>query len=122
MLEVPKLDITLKQGDDDILNLTFRYADGSEVDFTKIRRIDLHGKVGRDIVFRLSSVDNQISVVPGDSKQLKILVPHTLTEKVQWKKCAYDIQVVEEDQGIRTICEGTICIDPDVTYLPNIKE
>ena len=122
MLEIPKLNITFKQGDDDILNMTFRYDDGTEVDFSKIKRIDMHGKVGKTVVFKLSSTTSDIEVISVDTKTIRVKVPHTLTEKAAWKKCDYDIQVVEEDQGIRTICEGHICIDPDVTFIPNVKK
>ena len=122
MLEIPVLNIKLYQGDDDKLNLTFRYADASEVDFTKIKRIDMEGKVSKKHVFSLSSTRGDIRVVPNDIKQLEILIPATLTETAKWSSCSYDIQVVEEDQGNRTICKGTICIEPDVTYIPNIKD
>ena len=121
MLEIPILNIKLYQGDDDKLNLTFRYADASEVDFTKIKRIDMEGKVGKKQVFSLSSTRGEIKVVPNDVKQIEIMIPASMTETAKWSKCDYDIQVVEEDQGIRTICKGIICLEPDVTYIPNIK-
>lgn len=121
MLEIPVLNIKLYQGDDDKLNLTFRYADASEVDFTKIKRIDMEGKVGKKQVFSLSSTRGEIKVVPNDVKQIEIMIPASLTETAKWSKCDYDIQVVEEDQGIRTICKGVICLEPDVTYIPNVK-
>ena len=121
MLEIPVLNIKLYQGDDDKLNLTFRYADASEVDFTKIKRIDMEGKVGKKQVFSLSSTRGEIKVVPNDIKQIEIMIPASLTETAKWSKCDYDIQVVEEDQGIRTICKGVICLEPDVTYIPNVK-
>lgn len=121
MLEIPILNIKLYQGDDDKLNLTFRYADASEVDFTKIKRIDMGGKVGKKQVFSLSSTRGEIKVVPNDIKQIEIMIPASLTETAKWSKCDYDIQVVEEDQGIRTICKGVICLEPDVTYIPNVK-
>lgn len=121
MLEIPVLNIKLYQGDDDKLNLTFRYADASEVDFTKIKRIDMEGKVGKKQVFSLSSTRGEIKVVPNDIKQIEIMIPASLTETAKWTKCDYDIQVVEEDQGIRTICKGIICLEPDVTYIPDVK-
>lgn len=121
MLEIPVLNIKLYQGDDDKLNLTFRYVDASEVDFTKIKRIDMEGKVGKKQVFSLSSTRGEIKVVPNDSKQIEIMIPASLTETAKWTKCDYDIQVVEEDQGIRTICKGIICLEPDVTYIPDVK-
>lgn len=121
MLEIPILNIKLYQGDDDKLNLTFRYADASEVDFTKIKRIDMEGKVGKKQVFSLSSTRGEIKVVPNDIKQIEIMIPASLTETAKWSKCDYDIQVVEEDQGIRTICKGVICLEPDVTYIPDVK-
>lgn len=121
MLEVPVLNIKLYQGDDDKLNLTFRYADASEVDFTKIKRIDMEGKVGKKQVFSLSSTRGEIKVVPNDIKQIEIMIPASLTETAKWTKCDYDIQVVEEDQGIRTICKGVICLEQDVTYIPDVK-
>ena len=121
MLEIPVLNIRLYQGDDDKLNLTFRYADASEVDFTKIKRIDMEGKVGKKQVFSLSSTRGEIKVVPNDVKQIEIMIPASLTETAKWSKCDYDIQVVEEDQGIRTICKGVICLEPDVTYIPDVK-
>ena len=121
MLEIPVLNIKLYQGDDDKLNLTFRYADATEVDFTKIKRIDMEGKVGKKQVFSLSSTRGEIKVVPNDVKQIEIMIPASLTETVKWTKCDYDIQVVEEDQGIRTICKGVICLEPDVTYIPDVK-
>lgn len=121
MLEIPVLNIKLYQGDDDKLNLTFRYADASEVDFTKIKRIDMEGKVGKKQVFSLSSTRGEIKVVPNDIKQIEIMIPASLTETVKWTKCDYDIQVVEEDQGIRTICKGVICLEQDVTYIPDVK-
>ena len=121
MLEIPVLNIKLYQGDDDKLNLTFRYADASEVDFTKIKRIDMEGKVGKKQVFSLSSTRGEIKVVPNDVKQIEIMIPASLTETAKWSKCDYDIQVVEEDQGIRTICKGVICLEPDVTYIPDVK-
>lgn len=121
MLEIPVLNIRLYQGDDDKLNLTFRYADASEVDFTKIKRIDMEGKVGKKQVFSLSSTRGEIKVVPNDVKQIEIMIPASLTETAKWTKCDYDIQVVEEDQGIRTICKGVICLEPDVTYIPDVK-
>lgn len=121
MLEIPVLNIKLYQGDDDKLNLTFRYADATEVDFTKIKRIDMEGKVGKKQVFSLSSTRGEIKVVPDDVKQIEIMIPASLTETAKWSKCDYDIQVVEEDQGIRTICKGVICLEPDVTYIPNVK-
>lgn len=121
MLEIPILNIKLYQGDDDKLNLTFLYADASEVDFTKIKRIDMEGKIGKKQVFSLSSTRGEIKVVPNDVKQIEIMIPASMTETAKWSKCDYDIQVVEEDQGIRTICKGIICLEPDVTYIPNIK-
>ena len=121
MLEIPVLNIKLYQGDDDKLNLTFRYADASEVDFTKIKRIVMEGKVGKKQVFSLSSSRGEIKVVPNDVKQIEIMIPASLTETAKWTKCDYDIQVVEEDQGIRTICKGVICLEPDVTYIPDVK-
>ena len=121
MLEIPVLNIKLYQGDDDKLNLTFRYADASEVDFTKIKRIDMEGKVGKKPVFSLSSTRGEIKVVPNDIKQIEIMIPASLTETAKWTKCDYDIQVVEEDQGIRTICKGVICLEQDVTYIPDVK-
>ncbi len=121
MLEIPVLNIKLYQGDDDKLNLTFRYADASEVDFTKIKRIDMEGKVGKKQVFSLSSTRGEIKVVPNDIKQIEIMIPASLTETAKWTKCDYDIQVVEEDQGIRTICKGVICLEQDVTYIPDVK-
>ncbi len=121
MLEIPVLNIKLYQGDDDKLNLTFRYVDASEVDFTKIKRIDMEGKVGKKQVFSLSSTRGEIKVVPNDIKQIEIMIPASLTETAKWSKCDYDIQVVEEDQGIRTICKGVICLEPDVTYIPYVK-
>lgn len=121
MLEIPVLNIKLYQGDDDKLNLTFRYADATEVDFTKIKRIDMEGKVGKKQVFSLSSTRGEIKVVPNDVKQIEIMIPASLTETAKWSKCDYDIQVVEEDQGIRTICKGVICLEPDVTYIPDVK-
>lgn len=121
MLEIPVLNIKLYQGDDDKLNLTFRYADASEVDFTKIKRIDMEGKVGKKQVFSLSSTRGEIKVVPNDVKQIEIMIPASMTETAKWTKCDYDIQVVEEDQGIRTICKGVICLEQDVTYIPNVK-
>ena len=121
MLEIPVLNIKLYQGDDDKLNLTFRYADASEVDFTKIKRIDMEGKIGKKQVFSLSSTRGEIKVVPNDVKQIEIMIPASLTETAKWTKCDYDIQVVEEDQGIRTICKGVICLEPDVTYIPDVK-
>lgn len=121
MLEIPVLNIRLYQGDDDKLNLTFRYADATEVDFTKIKRIDMEGKVGKKQVFSLSSTRGEIKVVPNDVKQIEIMIPASLTETAKWTKCDYDIQVVEEDQGIRTICKGVICLEPDVTYIPDVK-
>lgn len=121
MLEIPVLNIKLYQGDDDKLNLTFRYADATEVDFTKIKRIDMEGKIGKKQVFSLSSTRGEIKVVPNDIKQIEIMIPASLTETAKWSKCDYDIQVVEEDQGIRTICKGVICLEPDVTYIPNVK-
>ena len=121
MLEIPVLNIKLYQGDDDKLNLTFRYADASEVDFTKIKRIDMEGKVGKKQVFSLSSTRGEIKVVPDDIKQIEIMIPASLTETAKWTKCDYDIQVVEEDQGIRTICKGVICLEQDVTYIPDVK-
>lgn len=121
MLEIPVLNIKLYQGDDDKLNLTFRYADATEVDFTKIKRIDMEGKVGKKQVFSLSSTRGEIKVVPDDVKQIEIMIPASLTETAKWSKCDYDIQVVEEDQGIRTICKGVICLEPDVTYIPDVK-
>ena len=121
MLEIPVLNIKLYQGDDDKLNLTFRYADASEVDFTKIKRIDMEGKVGKKQVFSLSSTRGEIKVVPNDIKQIEIMIPASLTETAKWTKCDYDIQVVEEDQGIRTICKGVICLEQDVTYIPRCK-
>lgn len=121
MLEIPVLNIKLYQGDDDKLNLTFRYADATEVDFTKIKRIDMEGKVGKKQVFSLSSTRGEIKVVPNDVKQIEIMIPASITETAKWSKCDYDIQVVEEDQGIRTICKGIICLEPDVTYIPNVK-
>lgn len=121
MLEIPVLNIKLYQGDDDKLNLTFRYADASEVDFTKIKRIDMEGKVGKKQVFSLSSTRGEIKVVPNDIKQIEIMIPASMTETAKWSKCDYDIQVVEEDQGIRTICKGIICLEPDVTYIPDVK-
>ena len=121
MLEIPVLNIRLYQGDDDKLNLTFHYADASEVDFTKIKRIDMEGKVGKKQVFSLSSTRGEIKVVPNDVKQIEIMIPASLTETAKWSKCDYDIQVVEEDQGIRTICKGVICLEPDVTYIPDVK-
>lgn len=121
MLEIPILNIKLYQGDDDKLNLTFRYADASEVDFTKIKRIDMEGKIGKKQVFSLSSTRGEIKVVPNDVKQIEIMIPASMTETAKWSKCDYDIQVVEEDQGIRTICKGIICLEPDVTYIPNVK-
>ena len=121
MLEIPILNIKLYQGDDDKLNLTFRYADASEVDFTKIKRIDMEGKVGKKQVFSLSSTRGEIKVVPDDIKQIEIMIPASLTETAKWTKCDYDIQVIEEDQGIRTICKGVICLEQDVTYIPNVK-
>lgn len=121
MLEIPVLNIRLYQGDDDKLNLTFRYADATEVDFTKIKRIDMEGKVGKKQVFSLSSTRGEIKVVPNDVKQIEIIIPASLTETAKWSKCDYDIQVVEEDQGIRTICKGVICLEPDVTYIPDVK-
>ena len=121
MLEIPVLNIKLYQGDDDKLNLTFRYADASEVDFTKIKRIDMEGKIGKKQVFSLSSTRGEIKVVPNDVKQIEIMIPASLTETAKWSKCDYDIQVVEEDQGIRTICKGVICLEPDVTYIPDVK-
>lgn len=121
MLEIPVLNIRLYQGDDDKLNLTFRYADATEVDFTKIKRIDMEGKVGKKQVFSLSSTRGEIKVVPNDVKQIEIMIPASLTETAKWSKCDYDIQVVEEDQGIRTICKGVICLEPDVTYIPDVK-
>ena len=121
MLEIPVLNIKLYQGDDDKLNLTFRYADATEVDFTKIKRIDMEGKVGKKQVFSLSSTRGEIKVVPNDVKQIEIMIPASLTETAKWTKCDYDIQVVEEDQGIRTICKGVICLEPDVTYIPGVK-
>lgn len=121
MLEIPVLNIKLYQGDDDKLNLTFRYADASEVDFTKIKRIDMEGKVGKKQVFSLSSTRGEIKVVPNDVKQIEIMIPASITETAKWTKCDYDIQVVEEDQGIRTICKGVICLEQDVTYIPNVK-
>lgn len=121
MLEIPVLNIKLYQGDDDKLNLTFRYVDASEVDFTKIKRIDMEGKVGKKQVFSLSSTRGEIKVVPNDSKQIEIMIPASLTETAKWSNCDYDIQVVEEDQGIRTICKGIICLEPDVTYIPDVK-
>lgn len=121
MLEIPVLNIKLYQGDDDKLNLTFRYADASEVDFTKIKRIDMEGKIGKKQVFSLSSTRGEIKVVPNDIKQIEIMIPASLTETAKWSKCDYDIQVVEEDQGIRTICKGIICLEPDVTYIPDVK-
>lgn len=121
MLEIPILNIKLYQGDDDKLNLTFLYADASEVDFTKIKRIDMEGKIGKKQVFSLSSTRGEIKVVPNDVKQIEIMIPASMTETAKWSKCDYDIQVVEEDQGIRTICKGIICLEPDVTYIPNVK-
>ena len=121
MLEIPILNIKLYQGDDDKLNLTFLYADASEVDFTKVKRIDMEGKIGKKQVFSLSSTRGEIKVVPNDVKQIEIMIPASMTETAKWSKCDYDIQVVEEDQGIRTICKGIICLEPDVTYIPNIK-
>ena len=121
MLEIPILNIKLYQGDDDKLNLTFLYADASEVDFTKIKRIDMEGKIGKKQVFSLSSTREEIKVVPNDVKQIEIMIPASMTETAKWSKCDYDIQVVEEDQGIRTICKGIICLEPDVTYIPNVK-
>ena len=121
MLEIPVLNIKLYQGDDDKLNLTFRYADASEVDFTKIKRIDMEGKIGKKQVFSLSSTRGEIKVVPNDIKQIEIMIPASLTETAKWTKCDYDIQVVEEDQGIRTICKGVICLEQDVTYIPDVK-
>ena len=121
MLEIPVLNIKLYQGDDDKLNLTFRYADATEVDFTKIKRIDMEGKVGKKQVFSLSSTRGEIKVVPNDIKQIEIMIPASLTETAKWTKCDYDIQVVEEDQGIRTICKGVICLEQDVTYIPDVK-
>ena len=121
MLEIPVLNIKLYQGDDDKLNLTFRYADASEVDFTKIKRIDMEGKVGKKQVFSLSSTRGEIKVVTNDIKQIEIMIPASLTETAKWTKCDYDIQVVEEDQGIRTICKGVICLEQDVTYIPDVK-
>lgn len=121
MLEIPILNIKLYQGDDDKLNLTFRYVDASEVDFTKIKRIDMEGKIGKKQVFSLSSTRGEIKVVPNDVKQIEIMIPASMTETAKWSKCDYDIQVVEEDQGIRTICKGIICLEPDVTYIPNVK-
>ena len=121
MLEIPVLNIKLYQGDDDKLNLTFRYADASEVDFTKIKRIDMEGKVGKKQVFSLSSTRGEIKVVPNDIKQIEIMIPASLSETAKWTKCDYDIQVVEEDQGIRTICKGVICLEQDVTYIPDVK-
>ena len=121
MLEIPVLNIKLYQGDDDKLNLTFRYVDATEVDFTKIKRIDMEGKVGKKQVFSLSSTRGEIKVVPNDIKQIEIMIPASLTETVKWTKCDYDIQVVEEDQGIRTICKGVICLEQDVTYIPDVK-
>ena len=121
MLEIPVLNIRLYQGDDDKLNLTFRYADASEVNFTKIKRIDMEGKVGKKQVFSLSSTRGEIKVVPNDIKQIEIMIPASLTETAKWSKCDYDIQVVEEDQGIRTICKGVICLESDVTYIPGVK-
>ena len=121
MLEIPVLNIRLYQGDDDKLNLTFHYADATEVDFTKIKRIDMEGKVGKKQVFSLSSTRGEIKVVPNDVKQIEIMIPASLTETAKWSKCDYDIQVVEEDQGIRTICKGVICLEPDVTYIPDVK-
>ena len=121
MLEIPVLNIRLYQGDDDKLNLTFRYADATEVDFTKIKRIDMEGKVGKKQVFSLSSTRGEIKVVPNDIKQIEIMIPASLTETAKWTKCDYDIQVVEEDQGIRTICKGVICLEQDVTYIPDVK-
>ena len=121
MLEIPVLNIKLYQGDDDKLNLTFRYADATEVDFTKIKRIDMEGKVGKKQVFSLSSTRGEIKVVPNDIKQIEIMIPASLTETAKWTKCDYDIQVIEEDQGIRTICKGVICLEQDVTYIPDVK-
>lgn len=121
MLEIPVLNIKLYQGDDDKLNLTFRYTDASEVDFTKIKRIDMEGKVGKKQVFSLSSTRGEIKIVPNDVKQIEVMIPASLTETAKWSKCDYDIQVVEEDQGIRTICKGVICLEPDVTYIPDVK-
>ena len=121
MLEIPVLNIKLYQGDDDKLNLTFRYVDASEVDFTKIKRIDMEGKVGKKQVFSVSSTRGEIKVVPNDIKQIEIMIPASLTETAKWTKCDYDIQVVEEDQGIRTICKGVICLEQDVTYIPDVK-
>ena len=121
MLEIPVLNIKLYQGDDDKLNLTFRYADATEVDFTKIKRIDMEGKVGKKQVFSVSSTRGEIKVVPNDIKQIEIMIPASLTETAKWTKCDYDIQVVEEDQGIRTICKGVICLEQDVTYIPDVK-
>lgn len=121
MLEIPILNIKLYQGDDDKLNLTYCYADASEVDFTKIKRIDMEGKVGKKQVFSLSSTRGEIKIVPNDVKQIEVMIPASLTETAKWSKCDYDIQVVEEDQGIRTICKGVICLEPDVTYIPDVK-
>ncbi|WP_373766402.1 hypothetical protein [Glaesserella sp.] len=112
-----KQNITIKRGDTFVHRFTLFEQVGEEktaFDFTGVARVDLQAVADDEVVLSLSTTDNTLLI---KDNVLLVLVSKQATKGREWIKAKYDVQVTYTDGVAKTIIDGTIKLNHDVTTL-----
>ena len=101
-----------KRGDDVGQVISLVNEQDEPMDFTGCR-FDLHIKPQKKgEVIKLSSETGGIVVENGE---VSFQVRHEQTENVTWELASWDLQCINAEGMVRTLCGGEIELEPDVT-------
>lgn len=110
---LPQLNISLYQGDDETAIIEVIDERGKYADFNGYRiDADCYDVITDELVWHLSSKTGEITTAKG---RIFIHIPHHYTEKAEWEKLAFDLQLTDPNGKIKTIAQGVFSLENDIT-------
>lgn len=110
---LPQLNISLYQGDDETAIIEVIDERGKKAEFAGYRvDADCYDVATGDLIWHLSTETEEIRTQTGE---IWLQIPHRYTENAKWEKLAFDLQLTDPNGKIKTIAQGTFCLEGDIT-------
>lgn len=113
MDQIPAIDFSIRQGDDEPITFEILPPDDSEISVDlSAYQFDMWVKPDKGATLKYSTKDGSIKV-HNNTLNLRISSQDTWSSK--WTQASYDVQMIDAEGFYTTIVEGTITLNHDVT-------
>lgn len=109
-----KVVFSIDQGTDTQIDVSVRNRDGQVVDMASAR-MQLRPKIESTTISDELTTENDRIIIDASAGTLSLIFPNATTTGMAAGTYAYDLEVIDSQDMVTRVIEGTITIRPEVT-------